>query len=66
MLNFFQREHLNGQTLKALSGIDLPAILRKYVDLAVDLEYPKKLRELHSVYVSASDEKEIKQLLFNY
>ena len=49
-----------------MSGIDLPAILRKYVDLAVDLEYPKKLRELHSVYVSASDEKEIKQLLFNY
>ena len=48
-----------------MSGIDLPAILRKYVDLAVDLEYPKELRELHIVYNSVSDEKEIKQMLFN-
>ena len=65
MLNFFQREHLNGWILKVLSGIDLPAILRKYVDLAVDLEYPKELRELQIAYVSASDEKAIKQILLN-
>ena len=48
-----------------MSGIDLPAILRKYVDLAADLEYPKELRELHIAYVSASDEKAIKQILLN-
>ena len=59
-LRFFQKTNSNGKIMKLLALISLLTSSKRYI-MEVDLEYPKKVRELHNDHPLATEKIEIKR-----